>query len=204
MGTPADIILLLPNSYFLSQYNFRTSVDPSTNLLVTVLPVTFPSHWNVLSDPLLSSCMSLRSALVLFRLGLPATEVNLAYLYKALAFAHLYVPQSCYHKSSCLSTSGHMTLTSAILTFAPLHFRSIIELLVENPLFTNSPKANTSLRLSVSLLTWLRLNQAHLQDIVRNLKTITCYFLYLMIGLQSHFEFATESNCRHSSTLFQF
>ena len=135
-----------------------------------------------LSDLLLSSCMSLWSALVLFRLGLPATESDLAYLYKALAFAHLYVPQSCYHKSSCLSTSGHTTSTSAILTFAPLHLRSIIELLMENHLFTNSPKADTSLRLSVSLLTWLRLNQAHLQDIVRNLKTITWYFLYLTIG----------------------
>ena len=115
------------------------------NLLVTMLPVTFPSCWNVLSDPLLSSCMSLRSALVLFRLGLPATEVNLAYLYKALAFAHLYVPQSCYHKSSCLSTSGHTTSTPAILTITPLHFQSIIELLVETSLFMSSPKADMSL-----------------------------------------------------------
>ena len=162
-------------TFYPSIHNFRTSVDPSMNLLVTVLPVTFPSCWNVLSNPLLSSCTSLRSALVLFRLGLPATKIDLAYLYKALAFTHLYVPQSCYHKSSCLSTSGCTTSTSAILTFAPLHLRSIIELLVENPLFTNSPKADTSLRLSASLLTWLlvRLNQAHLQDIVRNLKTIT-------------------------------
>ena len=140
MGTPTDIILLLPNSYLLFSYIFWTSVDPPTNLLVTVLPVTFPSCWNILSDPLLSSCTSLRSTLVLFRLGLPTTEVNLAYLYKALAFAHLYVPQSCYHKSSCLSTSGRMTSTPAILTIAPLHFRSIIELLVETSLFTNSPK----------------------------------------------------------------
>ena len=119
MGTPMDIILLLPNSYFLFQYIFRTSVDPPTNPLVTMLPVTFPPVGTFspirsyplvcLSDPLLSSCMSLRSALVLVRLGLPAIKVNLAYLYKALAFAHLYVPQSCYHKSSCLSTSRHMT-----------------------------------------------------------------------------------------------
>ena len=92
------------------------------NLLVTVLPVTFPSCWNVLSNLLLFSCTSLRSTLVLLRLGLPATEVNLAYLYKALAFAHLYVPQSCYHKSSCLSMSGRTTSTSAILTFAPSHY----------------------------------------------------------------------------------
>ena len=110
--------------------------------------------------------MPLRSTLVLFSLGLPATEVDLAYLYKALAFAHLYVPQSCYHKSSCLSTSGCTTLMPAILTFTLLHIQSIIELLVKTSLFTNSPKADTSPQLFVSSLTWLRLNQAHLQDIV--------------------------------------
>ena len=148
-----------------------------------MLPVTFPSCWNVLSNLLLSPCTPLWSTLVLCRLGLPATEIDLAYLYKALAFAHLYIPQSCYHKSSCLSTSRHTTSTPAILSFAPLHFRSIIELLVETSLFTSSPKANMSLRLSVSSLTWLRLNQVHLQDIVRNLKTTTYYFLYSMIGL---------------------
>ena len=80
------------------------------------------SCWDALSDPLLFSCTSRRSALVYGRLGLPATEFDLADLYKTLAFAHLYVPQSCYHKSSCLSTSGRMTSTSAILTFAPLHY----------------------------------------------------------------------------------
>ena len=48
--------------------------------------------------------------------------IDLAYLYKALAFAHLYVPQSCYHKSSCLSTSGCMISTPAILTLPLLHF----------------------------------------------------------------------------------
>ena len=84
------------------------------NPLVAVLPATFPSCWDILSIPLLFSCMSLQSTLVHCRLGLPATEIDLAYLYKALAFAHLYVPQSCYHKSSCLSTSGHMTLTPAV------------------------------------------------------------------------------------------
>ena len=136
------------------------------NFLVAVLPATLLSCWDVLSDPLCLSCMCLRSTLVHCRLGLPATEIDLAYLYKALAFTHLYVSQSCYHKSFCLSTSGRMTLTPAILTIAPLHFRSIIELLVKIPLFTNSPKADMSLRLSVSSLTWLRLNQAHLQDIV--------------------------------------
>ena len=147
--------------------------------------------------------MCLRSALVHGRPGLPATEINLAYLYKALAFAHLYVSQSCYHKSSCLSTSGRMISTSAILIFALLHFRSIIELLVETSLFTNSLKADTSLQLSVSSLTWLRLNQVHLQDIVQNLKTTTCYLLYSMIGLQSHSGFTTELNRRCSSTQFQ-
>ena len=86
-----------------------------------VLPATFLFCWDVLSDPLLFSCTSLRSTLVHCRLGLPATEINLAYLYKALAFAHLYVPQSCYHKSFCLSTSGHTTSTPAILT-SLLHF----------------------------------------------------------------------------------
>ena len=136
-----------------------------------------------LSNPLLSSCTSHRSALVHCRLGHPATEIDLAYLYKALAFTHLYVPQSCYHKSSCLSTSRPMTLTPEILTFAPLHFQSIIELLIETSWFTSSSKANPSLRLSVSSLTWLRLNQVHLQDIVRNYKTTTCYFLYSTIGL---------------------
>ena len=115
------------------------------NLLITMLPVTFPSRWNILSDLLLSSCTSLQSTLVLFRLGLPATEVDLAYLYKALAFAHLYGPQSCYHKSSCLSTSRHTTSTPAILTITPLHFQSIIKLLIETPLFTSSPKADTTL-----------------------------------------------------------
>ena len=165
MGTPTDIILLLPNSYFLFWYIFRTSVDPPMNLLVTVLPVTFPSCWNILSDPLLSSCTSLRSALVLCRLGLPATEIDLAYLYKALAFAHLYVPQSCYHKSSCLSTSRRTTSTPASLTFTSLHFQSIIELLIKTSLFMSSPKADTSLQL-LSSLTWLRLNQVHLPDIV--------------------------------------
>ena len=147
------------------------------NALIAMLPETLLSCLDALSDLLLSSCTSRQSALVHCRLGLPATEINLAYLYKALAFTHLYIPQSCYHKSSCPSTSGHTTLTSAILTFAPLHFWSIIKLLIETPLFTNSPKADTSLRLSISSLTWLRLNQAHLHDIVRNLKTITCYFL---------------------------
>ena len=172
------------------------------NFLVAVSPATLLSCWDVLSDPLLFSCTCLRSALVCCRLGLPATKIDLAYLYKALAFAHLYVPQSCYHKSSCLSTSRHTTSTSAILTFAPLHFRSVIELLIENRLFTNSPKADTSLQLSTFSLTWLGLNQVHLQNIVRHLKTTTCYFLYSTIGLKSHFEFATESNRRRSSTPF--
>ena len=143
------------------------------NFLVAVLPETLLSCWDVFSDPLLFSCTCLRSALVHCRLGLPATEIDLAYLYKALAFAHLYVPQSCYHKSFCLSTSGRMTSTPAILTIAPLHFRSIIELLIETSLFTSSPKADTFLRLSVPSLTWLRINHVHLQDIVRNLKTTT-------------------------------
>ena len=169
-----------------------------------MLPAALISCWDVLFDPLLFSCMCLQSALVHCRLGLPATEIDLAYLYKALAFAHLYVPQSCYHKSSCLSTSRRTTSTSAILTFIPLHFRSIIKLLVENLLFTNSPKADMSLRLSASSLTWLGLNQVHLQDTVRNLKTTTCYFLYLTIGPESHFEFVTESNRCRSSTPFRF
>ena len=138
-----------------------------------MLPTTFLSCWDALSDPLLFSCTSRQSALVYGRLGLPATVINLAYLYKTLAFTHLYVPQSCYHKSFCLSTSGRTTSTPAILTIAPLHFRSIIELLVETSLFTSSPKADTSLQLSVPSLTWLRLNQVHLQDIVRNLETTT-------------------------------
>ena len=115
------------------------------NTHVAVLPTTFLSFWDALSDPLLFSCTSHRSALVYGRLGLPATEINLAYLYKTLAFAHLYVPQSCYHKSSCLSTSRCTTLTPAILSFAPLHLRSVIELLVETSLFTSSPKADMSL-----------------------------------------------------------
>ena len=153
------------------------------NPLVAMLPETLLSCLDTLSDLLLSSCTSHWSILVHCRLGLPATKIDLAYLYKALASTHLYIPQSCYHKSSCLSTSGCTTLTSAILSFAPLHFWSIIKLLVETPLFMNSFKANTSLQLSISSLTWLRLNQAHLQDIVRNLKTITCYFLYSTIGL---------------------
>ena len=66
-------------------------------------------------------CTSLQSTLVHCRLGLPATKIDLAYLYKALAFTYLYVLQSCYHKSSCLSTSGHTTSTPAILT-SLLHF----------------------------------------------------------------------------------
>ena len=157
---------------FYSSSSLLPSIHIRTLTLLCYLQHTSPD-WDALSDLLLFSCMSCWSALVHGRLGLPATEVNLAYLYKALAFAHLYVPQSCYHKSSCLSTSGCMTLTPAILTIAPLHFRFIIELLVENSLFTSSPKANTSLQLSVPSLTWLRLNQVHLQDIVRNLKTTT-------------------------------
>ena len=105
----------------------------------TMLPATFLCCWDVLSDPLMFSCTCLQSILVYCRLGSPATEIDLAYLYKALAFAHLYVPQSCYHKSSGLSTSGHMTSTPAILT-SLLHFWSLIELLIEVSLFTNSPK----------------------------------------------------------------
>ena len=62
------------------------------NFLVAVLPAALLSFWDVLSNPLLFSCMCLQSALVHCRLGLPATEINLAYLYKALAFAHLYDP----------------------------------------------------------------------------------------------------------------
>ena len=143
------------------------------NPLVAVLPKTLLSCLDALSDPLLSSCTFRRSTLVHRRLGLPATKIDLAYLYKVLAFVHLYIPQSCYYKSSCLSTSGCMTSTLVILTIAPLHFWSIIELLVEYSLFTSSPKADTSLRLSVSLLTWLRLNQVHRQDIVWNLETTT-------------------------------
>ena len=162
MDIPADITLLLSNSHFLFQYSFRTSVDPYTHLFIAVLSETLLSCWDTLSDLLLSSYTFHRSTLVYCRLGLPITEIDLAYLYKALAFAHLYIPQSCYHKSSCLSTSGCMTSTPAILTIAPLHFRSIIELLIENSLFTNSPKADTSLQLFVSSLTWLRLNQVHL------------------------------------------
>ena len=157
-----------------------------------MLPATLLSCWDVLPDPLCLSCSCLQSALVCCRLGLPATEIDLAYLYKALAFTHLYVPQSCYHKSSCFSTSGRMTSTSAIFTFIPLHFRSVIELLIENLLFMNSPKADTSLQLSASSLTWLGLNQVYLQDTVRNLKPITCYFLYSMIGPKSHFGFVTK------------
>ena len=67
----------------------------------------------------------LRSALVLWRLGLSATQINLVYLHKALAFTHLYVPQSCYHKSTCLSTSRCMISTSAILTSLVLLYISI-------------------------------------------------------------------------------
>ena len=92
------------------------------NPRVAVLPATFLSCWDALSDLLLFSCMSRWSTLVHGRLGLPATEIDLAYLYKTLALTHLYVPQSCYHKSFCLSTSGRMTSTSAILTFALLHY----------------------------------------------------------------------------------
>ena len=152
------------------------------NPFIAVLPETLLSCWDVLSNPLWFFCMCLQSALVRCRLGLPATEIDLAYLYKALAFAHLYVPQSCYHKSSCLSTSGRMTLTPAILTITPLHFQSIIELLVKTSLFTSAPKADTSLWLSVPSLTWLRLNQVHLQDIVRNLEPTT-YYCRLQITL---------------------
>ena len=135
MGISTDITLLLPNSHFLFQYSFRTSVDPHTNPLIAMLPETLLSCLDALSDPLLSSCMSHRSALVHCRLGLPATEIDLAYLYKALAFTHLYIPQSCYHKSSCLSTSGHTILTPAILTLSLLRF---------NPLFNCSLKLHYS------------------------------------------------------------
>ena len=57
-----------------------------------MLPETLLSCWDALSNPLLFCCTFRRSALVHRRLGLPATEINLAYLYKALAFAHLYIP----------------------------------------------------------------------------------------------------------------
>ena len=92
--------------------------------------------------------MCLQSALVLWRLGLSATQIDLVYLYKTLAFTHLYVPQSCYHKSSCLSTSGCTILTSVIPP--QLHystFQSNIKLLIETSSFT---RALPELKLSPS------------------------------------------------------
>ena len=117
-----------------------------------MLPATLLSCWDILSDPLCLSCTCLRSALVRCRLGLPATEINLAYLYKALAFAHLYVPQSCYHKSSCLSTSGCTTSTSAILTFAPSHY-SIHYRIARRNLFIHKFLQNWYISTTIRVLT---------------------------------------------------
>ena len=113
----------------------------------------------MLSDLLLFSCTW--SALTLWRLGLSDTQTNLAYLYKMLTFAHLYIPQSCYHKSSCLPLNTWFQLQqfSPHLLFSA--FQSIIELLIETPSLTNSAKTDMSLWLTVYSLTWLRLNQVH-------------------------------------------
>ena len=124
------------------------------NFLVAVLPATLLSCWDALFNLLLSSCTSHWSTLVHCRLGLPATEINLAYLYKALAFAHLYVPQSCYHKSSYLSTSGRTTLTSAILTFTPLHY-SIHYCIAHRNLFIHKFLQNWYISTTIRVLTSL-------------------------------------------------
>ena len=157
MGIPTDITFCFLTLTFYSSISFGLAINPPTHPRVAVLPATFLSCWDVLSDPLIFSCMCLQSTLVYCRLGLPATEINLAYLYKALAFAHLYVPQSCYHKSSCISTSGCMTLTPAILT-SLLHFDPLSSCSLKPRYLQTPPKTDMSLQLSVSSLTWLRLD----------------------------------------------
>ena len=169
-----------------------------------MLPVTIPSCWNILSDPLLSSCTSLQSAVVHCRLGLPATRIDLAYLYKALAFAQLYVPQSCYHKSFCLSTSGHTTSVSAILTFALLHY-SIHYWITCRKLFIHEFPQSQYVSTTIHIFT--NLVKAQLSSPTSyslKLKTTTCYLLCSTINFKSHSKFITESNHHHSSTQFQF
>ena len=125
------------------------------NSLVAVLPATLLSCWDVLSDLPWFSCTCLQSALVHCRLGLPATKINLAYLYKALAFAHLYVPQSCYHKSFCLSTSGCTTSTSAILTFVLLHYSIHYRIACRNLFIHEFPQSryiSTTIRVFTNLV----------------------------------------------------
>ena len=164
---------------------------------------TFPSCWNVLSDPLLSSCTSLRSTLVLFRLGLPATEINLAYLYKALAFAHLYVPQSCYHKSHCLSSSGRTTSTSAILTFALLHYSTHHCIACRNLFIHENRYITTTIHISTNLVKG-QLSPPTSFTLIHSLKTTTFYIRCSTIGSKGHPEFTTESNRHHSLTPFRF
>ena len=59
------------------------------NPRIAVLPTTFLSCWDALSDPLLFSCMSCWSTLVYGRLGLPATKIDLAFLAVCTWFSHL-------------------------------------------------------------------------------------------------------------------
>ena len=115
------------------------------NPFIAVLPETLLSCWDALSNLLLFSCTFSQSALVHRRLGLPATEIDLAYWYKALAFAHLYIPSLV-----TISLLAFPCLDAQLRhqQFSPLLLRiirSIITLLIETSLFTSSSKTDMSL-----------------------------------------------------------